>query len=219
MADLDFTELEKRIEYSFKDKELLKRAFTHPSYDNVNNYERLEFLGDAVLELSVSTAIFNKNPRLDEGELSKIRSCIVRSSSLAEIAKRIELGNYMLLGKGEEKSGGREKTSILENTTEALIGAIYLDSDFETVNSILLNILPIEELMNCTDNKSLFQERVQKKGNANIEYRFIKSEGPPHDSTFYIDLYVNGKYLSSGKGKSKKKAEQDAANMALKIYK
>lgn len=222
------SELEKRIGYEFKDSELLRRALTHPSCGNMPNYERLEFLGDAVIELIISDALFSNYRDFSEGVLTQRRADIVCSKSLARLAQSIGLGGYILLGRGEEESGGREKTSILENVMEALIGAVYVDGGFEQTQRVV-RVLFAEALSGAIDQKndhdykSQFQELVQRTIKQEIAYQVIAQEGPPHNTVFYVQLSVGNKAIHTGKGNSKKEAEQNAAKSAIadfeKIYK
>ncbi|WP_172807715.1 ribonuclease III [Christensenella intestinihominis] len=220
--------LEKRIGYSFHDSRLLERALTHPSCGNVPNYERLEFLGDAVIELIISGDLFKNYPDSSEGVLTQRRADIVCSKSLARIAQSIALGSYIFLGKGEEESGGREKTSILENVMEALMGAVYVDGGFGEAQRVVRNLFAdaIEGAMNRKtdhDYKSQFQELIQRTVKQAISYQVTRQEGPPHNTVFHVQLSVGGKALNEGMGNSKKEAEQNAAKSAIadfeKIYK
>ncbi len=219
--------LEKNLNYRFKDIKLLKLAMTHSSYANehkmalVENNERLEFLGDAILNLVVSQYLYKKYPNHPEGELTKIRAKVVCESSLAYAAKKIEVGKFLLLGKGEEATGGRERESLLADAAEAIVGAIYMDSDFETTNMVLLTNFE-EDIVHAVakgdlfiDYKTELQEIIQKNGKSNMEYRVIKEEGPDHNKKFYMDLLVDNETIGTGRGKNKKDAEQMAAKEAL----
>lgn len=221
--------LEKELNYSFKDKRFLKTALTHSSYANenklgiINSNERLEFLGDAILNLIVSQYLYKKYPDYSEGELTKIRAKVVCESSLAYVARKIRVGDYLLLGKGEESTGGRERESILADTTEAIIGAFYMDSDFTTTNKYLLNKFE-KDIVKAVANGDLFsdyktelQEKYQKQANSKIRYSILKEEGPEHDKIFFMDVFLNEKVLGSGKGRNKKEAEQMAAKQALSL--
>ena len=221
--------LEKKLNYSFKDKKLLNTALTHSSYANENKLgiissnERLEFLGDAILNLIVSQYLYKKYPDYSEGELTKIRAKVVCEPSLAYLAREIYVGEYLLLGKGEESTGGRERGSILADATEAIIGAVYMDSDFKTTNECLLYKFEkdiVRAVANgdfFSDYKTELQEKYQKQANAKIEYKILKEEGPEHDKIFYMNVYFNDKILGSGKGRNKKEAEQMAAKQALSL--
>ena len=219
--------LQNNLNYKFKDIELLSLAMTHSSYANehkmgiVENNERLEFLGDAILNLVVSQYLYKKYPNHPEGELTKIRAKVVCESSLAYAAKKIEIGKFLLLGKGEESTGGRDRESILADAAEAIVGALYMDSDFETTNLILLKNFESDivhavakgDLFN--DYKTELQEIVQKNGKSTMEYRVNKEEGPDHNKMFYMDVVVNNEVIGIGRGRNKKDAEQMAAKEAL----
>ncbi len=220
-------QLEKSLRYKFKNKDLLMRALTHSSYANENkmkpieNNERLEFLGDSVISLMVSQYLYKKYPEYPEGDLTKIRAMIVCESSLAYAARKIELGKYILLGKGENITGGRERDSILADTLEAITGAIYIDSDFDCTNKVLLKKFEGDVIHASlkgslfVDYKTELQERLQKDKNIKIDYRVYKEEGPDHDKIFFIKVYLNSREIGKGKGKNKKEAEQNAAKNAL----
>jgi ribonuclease-3 len=219
--------LQKNLNYKFKNPNLLKLAMTHSSYANehkldiVDNNERLEFLGDAILNLIVSQYLYKKYPNHPEGELTKIRAKVVCESSLAYAAKKIEVGKYLLLGKGEEATGGRERESILADAAEAIVGALYLDSDLETTNSILLSNFESDIVHAVAkgdlfiDYKTELQEIVQKNGKSTMEYIVTKEEGPDHNKRFYMDVVVDNKVIGTGRGRNKKDAEQMAAKEAL----
>lgn len=215
-----------KINYKFNNQTLFETALTHSSFVNEQEYElssneRLEFLGDAVLGMIIAEYFFQKYKNLREGYLSKYRSKIVSENSLFYIGKDLQLGEYIRLGQGEERSGGREKTSILSDCVEALIGAIYLDSNYEKTRSIVLELFSamldkVEKEGNISNYKSALQEYCQKRRSFNIDYVLTDQIGPDNDKSFFIDLRVNGKTFSKGIGKSKKKAEQNAAYLALK---
>lgn len=220
-------ELEAAIGYEFKDKSLLLEAVTHSSYTNemrINkraHYERLEFLGDAVLELLSSEFLFDKYPRVPEGGLSKKRASMVCEPSLARCARSMNLGSYIFFGKGEELAGGREKDSILADVVEAILGAIYLDSGLDSArvytSAHILTFLKEQELF--VDSKSILQELVQHlPEGTRLEYVLVEEFGPEHDKTFVMEARVGGNVLASGKGKTKKAAQQDAAYKALQSY-
>ncbi|WP_326828274.1 ribonuclease III [Tissierella pigra] len=221
--------LEEILHYKFKDIKLLKKALTHSSYANENklkvtdNNERLEFLGDTIISLIVSQYLYKKYPNYPEGELTKIRAKVVCESSLAFAAHKMELGKYLLLGKGEESTGGRERESILADATEALVGAIYMDSDFEAVNKLLLKnfeadiVHAVAKGALFIDYKTELQENLQKITRGKIEYKVVKEEGPDHNKIFYMDLIVDDKIVGTGTGRSKKEAEQMAAKEALLV--
>ncbi|MEY8415719.1 RNAse III [Tissierella praeacuta DSM 18095] len=221
--------LEENLNYKFKDIKLLKTALTHSSYANENkmkitdNNERLEFLGDTILSLIVSQYLYKKYPYYPEGELTKIRAKVVCESSLAFAARKINLGDYLLLGKGEEATGGRDRDSILADAIEALVGALYMDSDFQVVNKLLLEnfeadiVYAVAKGALFIDYKTELQESLQKITRAKIEYRVIKEEGPDHNKIFYMDVMIDDKIVGTGTGRNKKEAEQMAAKEALLI--
>ena len=221
-----FESLEKKIGYTFKDTELLILSFCHSSYANeqidlsLGDNERLEFLGDAVLDLAISHILMLRFKDATEGDLSKFRATVVDEAGLYEVALRLGLGEYLLLGKGEEQSQGREKPSILADTTEALIGAIYLDAGFDMAMEIikglfssLLERVGTRELVH--DFKSLLQEYSQQSCKTLPRYRLINETGPAHDRSFQVALSLKGEVLAEGEGRSKKEAEQNAAREAF----
>ena len=221
-----FEELEKKIDYSFKDRDLFRKALTHKSFsfekDKKGNYEVLEFLGDAVIGLIVSEELIKRFPAKSEGELSQIRAYLVSEHSLSELAKTVDLGNYIYLGKGEHLSGGRKKSSILCDVFESLFGAIYLDSDFETAREVFKKSFfnkmweILERAVTYKDFKSLLQEVTQKEFKVVPIYTVIKSEGPEHEKVFTVECRVRDlKTVSTGR--SKKSAEQQAAKEMLKV--
>lgn len=219
-------EFQEIIGYRFTKEEYLKTALTHSSYANENRAkhvlfnERLEFLGDSVLSLVVSRYIFENFPKLPEGKLTKMRAAVVCERALWECAVNIDLGRYLILGHGEEHSGGRTRMSILADAFEALIAAIYLDSSLETVREWILGQL-YETIMEASrgkmfkDYKTDFQETVQKNGDVDIHYEVVSESGPDHNKTFVVNVYLNGTLMGTGEGSSKKKAEQMAAQNAL----
>ncbi len=212
--------------YKFKDKKLFELATTHTSYANEfkkskkESNQRLEFLGDSVLSIMVSEFIYKNYARLPEGSLTKIRADVVCERSLYEIAKSINLGDYLLLGKGEEKAGGRTRVSILADAMESFIGAVYLDSDLESVKKAFMPLLTERIVAAASkegkkDFKTTLQEVVQQDGQAKIVYTTISESGPDHDKTYEVEVVVNGEVCGSGSGKTKKEAEQMAAKTAL----
>ena len=214
--------------YQFKDLEILNKALTHKSYCNevllsLKNNERLEFLGDSVLDLIVADYMFLTYQDLPEGALSKIRAAVVNENSLAGLAKNLELGSYILLGKGESFSGGRQKASILANTYEALVGALFCDSDFRTTADIFLPQL-VEKINDyrgaciATDFKSNLQEYTQNRFSCVPLYEVVQEIGPGHDKRFDVKVKIRSQVLGSGKGRSKKEAEQNAAKEALNTF-
>jgi ribonuclease-3 len=219
MEHADFSGLENRIAYAFSDRSLLEQAFMHASADKGTSYERLEFLGDAVLELTISELVFADKPDFTEGMLTKSRAALVSEVSLAEAARTLGLSEYMILGKGERSSGGTDKPSILADVVEAMIGAVYLDGGLDAARALVKHILAsrIEEVLSgggMRDYKTRLQERCHKQGISDIRYMVYKEEGPPHERTFYVKLLISGEEAARGKGRSKKAAEQKAARQA-----
>lgn len=219
-------EFQEIIGYRFTDDSYLRIALTHSSYanesrsKNVQYNERLEFLGDSVLGLIVSRYIFENFPQLPEGKLTKMRAAVVCERSLWECAVNIDLGKYLILGHGEERMGGRTRMSILADAFEALIAAIYLDSGIETVREWVLGqlhetIIAASRGKMFKDYKTEFQEVVQQNGDVDIRYEVIGENGPDHNKTFVVEVYLNGEMMGCGEGTSKKKAEQQAAQNAL----
>lgn len=224
----ELEELEGKIGYRFQDMSILNLALTHSSYANEDagtkkkkSNERLEFLGDAVMELIVSDFLYHHRVNLREGMMTKLRSRLVCEPSFAYVARKLNLGNYLLMGKGEEISGGRDRNSVLADAFEALCGAIYIDSDFDTVNRVLNEEFSdyfIEEAKSnftFVDYKTKLQEHCQKKSTARLKYKLVDEKGPDHDKTFYMEVSHRGKSLGKGKGRNKKTAEQNAAKRAL----
>jgi len=223
-------DLEKKLDYKFKNKALLREALTHPSFhnrklnDKINNNQRLEFLGDAVLDLIVTELLYRKLVSFSEGKLTKIKSIIVSKDSLAKWAIHLSLGQYIILGKGEDLTGGRKKLSILADCFEALLGAIYLDSGLIRTKKIVLPFARKEielftEGKHEEDFKTLLQEISQKKLKCLPEYRLIKEKGPDHKKIFCIEVRLNKITHGTGAGENKKEAEQEAAKNALKKLK
>jgi ribonuclease-3 len=215
--------LEQRIGYKFQNKALLKQALTHSSYTNeqkinkTEDYERLEFLGDAVLELVSSEFLFHENPKLSEGELTKLRASMVCEPALAFCARDLELGKFMLLGKGEELTGGRDRESITSDGIEALIGAIFLDGGAdkakEFINRFILSDLENKQLF--YDSKSNLQELIQGTLKKEFHYEHLEELGPEHNKTFVVEVIMEDRNLGRGLGRTKKAAEQQAAYQAL----
>jgi ribonuclease-3 len=217
-------ELEEKLQINFADKSLLDISTTHSSYANqkkdVKYNERLEFLGDSILQMCITEHLFTNYNEKSEGELTKIRSLIVCESSLFEIAKKWGLGSYINMSKGEELTGGRSRVSIQADCVEALIAAIYLDKGIDVAKQFILdNFSPvIEKAINneiVFDYKTKLQEILQKNKESDIMYKLIKYEGPPHRRRFYVDVLVNNNFMGNGQGYSKKEAEQYAAKEAL----
>ena len=216
-------ELEEKIGYNFKDSHLLRHAVTHSSYVNEKHMkkadcnERLEFLGDAVLELISSEYLFFENQTMPEGELTKLRASMVCEKALAFCARDLELGSYLLLGKGEDATGGRFRESITSDALEALIGAIYLDGGFANAKEFVLKYIltDIEHKQLFYDSKTILQEIVQAGYNEELNYQLIREEGPDHDKRFVVEVRIGEKSIGEGMGHTKKAAEQEAAYQAL----
>ncbi len=217
------TETERKIGYSFKDISLLKNALTHSSYANENhtrNNERLEFLGDSVLSIIISENIFKRMRNVDEGDLSKFRATLVCEQSLAEVAKKIHLNELVFLGRGEERTGGRTRPSVISDAFEAVLAAIYLDSGFETARDWLIPLMEdrIEAVLDgklYRDYKTTLQEIVQRDGRGSVTYQTIRESGKEHDRRFTVQVIINGKGANTASGHSKKEAEQAAAKAAI----
>lgn len=215
--------LEERIGYQFREKALLKQALTHSSFTNeqkinkAKNYERLEFLGDAVLELVSSEFLFREHSQVPEGELTKLRASMVCEPSLAFCAKDLELGKFMRLGKGEESTGGRERDSITSDAMEAVIGAIYLDGGMEPARTFIDRFIlsDLEDKQLFYDSKSNLQELIQGKLKKEFCYELLEESGPEHDKTFRVLVRMEEEILGEGTGRTKKAAEQQAAYRAL----
>jgi ribonuclease-3 len=213
------------IKLKFKDKSLLNRALTHRSFTNesglqIKDNEKLEYLGDSVLALVVNEYLFKRFGEYLEGDLAKIKSAVVSEVTLAKVAEELNLGSFIMIGKGEEQSGGRERPSILANTLEAVIGAVYLDAGLRETKKFVLNILKrdierIDGMSYSRDPKTTLQEYVQKKYKERPHYEVIKEIGPDHQKEFSIKLSIHGNDVTIGKGTSKRKAEMDAAQQAL----
>ncbi|WP_342430564.1 ribonuclease III [Neobacillus sp. FSL H8-0543] len=224
-----FKDFQTKIGIHFENEKLLKQAFTHSSYVNEHrrkpyeDNERLEFLGDAVLELTVSQFLFKKYPMMSEGELTKLRAAIVCEPSLVTFANELNFGSLILLGKGEEMTGGRERPALLADVFEAFIGALYLDKGLDIVIGYLERIVfpKINEgaFSHVMDYKSQLQELIQRDGIGVIEYRVLLEKGPAHNKEFVSRVSLNGEEIGIGSGKSKKEAEQRAAQMALDVLK
>ncbi|WP_376769015.1 ribonuclease III [Clostridium psychrophilum] len=222
--DIKLQNLEKKLKLNFSNKELLKNAITHSSYANQKKKvvfnERLEFLGDSVLQLVISEYLFSRFTEKPEGYLTKIRSLIVCENSLCDIANGWELGMYMNMSKGEEITGGRNRVSILADCVEAVLAAVYLDKGIEYSNSFILTNFKeiIEKAISnemILDYKTKLQEIFQQNGEVNIHYELVKFEGPPHKRKFFVNVLINDVIKGTGKGFSKKEAEQNAAKEVI----
>lgn len=217
--------LEEKIEYTFKDKCLITQALTHSSYANekqggIKCNERLEFLGDAVISIVSAQYLYESFPDMPEGDLSKLRSSLVCTRSLSDFARQIDLGSYMLLGKGELNTGGRDRDSILEDAFEALTAAIYLDGGMECAKKHVLRFLAKAvntHHINFKDYKTTLQEVIQKNPDQSITYVVSGESGPDHNKRFEVEVHLNSNVIGKGVGKSKKQAEQEAAKEALSL--
>ena len=224
---MNFSKFEEKIGIKFKDKNLLKQAFTHRSYLNENpslaleQNERLEFLGDAVLELAITEYLYKKYPKKTEGEMTALRAALVNSIMLSEVASELNIGDFMLLSKGEAKSLGKARQYILANAFEAIIGAVYLERGYEETFGFLEKNLfgKIEEVIEkklWIDAKSLFQEKAQEIESITPSYKVLSESGPDHEKVFIIGVFLRDELVAEGKGASKQEAEQDAARNGLK---
>lgn len=226
--------LERRIGYRFKNVLWLVQAVAHSSFVNEQaepewrDNEKLEFLGDAVLELSISLLLYRRYPEYLEGDLTKLRAAVVSRPTLGAIASSIDLGNYLLLGRGEDRAGGRERLSLLADALEALVGAVYLDSPrwwypdyrLRAVSTLierlfLSEIERLDQVQHKMDYKSMLQEQAQSQYKVLPKYRVLHEEGPPHDKVYQVEIRIEDTVFGSGRGRSKKQAEQDAARVAL----
>ena len=220
----DYSQLEKRLNYTFKNKQLIIEALTHKSYKKPYNNERLEFLGDAVLDLIVGEYLFSKFPNSNEGILSKIRASLVNESGFTLLARAIDLGEYIYLSAAEENNNGRNKPSLLSNAFEAIIGAIYLEAGLEKAKEISIALLeashPKIDLDTLSkDYKTALQELTQATHGVTPQYELLGSSGPDHKKEFEIAVNLNGDTIATAKGKSKKEAQQKAAQIALEALK
>lgn len=219
----DWKEIEEKIGYRFENRRLLQMALRHSSYTNEHRMdrlecnERLEFLGDAVLELASSEFLYQNDPRMPEGELTRLRASLVCEPTLALCARQLDLGEYLSMGKGEELTGGRGRDSIVSDALEALIGAIYLDGGFANAKDFIRRFVlnDIEHKKLFFDSKTIFQEMVQGNLSGEISYRLAGEEGPDHNKTFLAQVWVGEVCFGEGKGHSKKAAEQAAAYHAI----
>ncbi|WP_339215371.1 ribonuclease III [Ornithinibacillus sp. FSL M8-0202] len=222
---MDRKKLEQMLQIEFQNIDVIRQAFTHSSYVNehrdinTSDNERLEFLGDAVLELGVSQYLYRKYPQMPEGEMTKLRAAIVCEPSLETFARSLNFGDHILLGKGEEMTGGRNRPALLADVFEAFLGALYLDKGFDTALHFLeKHVFPKIDtgaFSHGMDYKSKLQEIVQQDKNQTIDYQIIEEKGPSHNKEFVAELRINDKVLGSGIGRTKKEAEQRAAKNAL----
>ena len=221
------TDLQNKIGYQFKNPALLNEALTHSSYANehksqhIKYNERLEFLGDSVLSIVVSDYIYKNCPELPEGELTKLRASLVCEKSLYEFAKKIDLGKYLILSKGERNNGGADRPSILSDAFEALIAAIYIDGGLAPASKHILNfVIPAiknSKKKKINDYKTTLQEIIQKNPGEKLEYILVKESGPDHNKHFVVEVHLNSNVIGKGGGRSKKEAEQQAAREALEL--
>ena len=234
MVEVSLRELQKSIGYEFKNESILKEALTHSSYSNEQRArklnipcnERLEFLGDSVLSIIVSEYLYNNYKGVPEGELTKLRASVVQSSALASYARKVDLGKYLYLGVGEEKSNGRERQSLLENAFEALLAAIYLDATPDGKSKVSAFLMPLvkEELLRLgtravySDYKTELQQLIQQAEGDFLEYATVKESGPDHKKTFEVEARLNSNVIGRGVGKTKREAEQNAAKEALELF-
>ena len=224
---MNLEKLENEIKYTFKNKELLKKALTHTSYANekrIESNEKLEFLGDSILEFISSKYLYSNYPSLKEGEMTKVRATVVCEKSLYKIAKKHNFSEFLYLGKSEQLTGGKNRPAILADSVEAIIAAMYLDGGLKEVEKFIINNLK-EEIEIATkhvgdrDYKTVLQEKLQEHGDVKIVYEITKEEGPDHNKSFEAQVSLNGKVLAKGKGKSKKEAHMQAAKKALENMK
>ena len=223
METKNLAKLEQNIKYTFKDKKLLQNALTHTSYayeHGIQSNEKLEFLGDSILEFVSSEYMYNKYTNLKEGEMTKVRATVVCEKSLHKIATKHNFSDFLYLGKSELMTGGKKRPAILADSVEAVIAAMFIDGGLEPAKKFIIENLK-DEIEIATkhvgekDYKTVLQEELQKNGDVKIEYKIIKETGPDHDKTFEAEVSLNGKKLATGVGKSKKEAEMKAAQKAL----
>ncbi|MEK7567506.1 MAG: ribonuclease III [Patescibacteria group bacterium] len=221
-----FEQFEGKIGITFSDKKLLKEAFTHRSYLNEhkgntsNHNERLEFLGDAVLELVITKFLFEKYPKANEGDLTAYRAALVNAVTLSEVSKNLGVEEFLLLSKGEAKDKGRARDSILANTFESVVGAIYLDQGYDLATKFIARyVFPLTDKIvaekTWLDKKSHFQEQAQERAGITPSYKTLEEVGPDHDKCFKVGIYLGNELVAGGEGRSKQEAEQDAAKRAL----
>lgn len=224
--EMNFNEFESLIGYTFKNKDLLFEALSHSSFANEykrgrHSNERLEFLGDSVLSIVISEHLFNHFKHLPEGDLTKIRASLVCEKALFEFSKQIRLGDFILLGRGEENTGGRTRPSIVSDAFEAVIAAVFLDGGMEAAREYVLGFIPKDldknSVRNLQDYKTILQEIVQKNPEEKVEYVLRSQTGPDHDRHFVVEVCLNSNVIGHGEGHSKKQAEQHAAKEALKL--
>lgn len=226
MSSPDFSQFEKQIQVSFNNKDILKQAFVHRSFLNENkefpigHNERLEFLGDAVLELVITDYLYRKFPQKTEGEMTSLRSSLVNSTTLHAVGQGLGINDFLMLSRGEAKDTGRARQYILANTIEAIIGAIYIDQGYDEAKRFIIeNICPLMDSIieegSWIDAKSLFQEKAQEHEGVTPAYKTVKEDGPDHDKHFTVGVYLKNDLVAQGEGDSKQDAEQKAARKAL----
>ncbi|ASK63519.1 ribonuclease III [Virgibacillus phasianinus] len=225
---MNVKQLEEKLNITFKDHGILKQAFTHSSYVNEHqgslflDYERLEFLGDAVLELGVSQYLYRNNKEMPEGEMTKLRAAIVCEASLENFSRNLEFGDQILLGRGEEQTGGRDRPALLADIFESFLGALYLDQGYEVAIQFLEDFvfpkISTGAFSHAMDYKSQLQELVQQYKNQHIEYKIVDEKGPSHSKEFVTEVYVKNQKAGSGTGRTKKESEQRAAKHALDTF-
>ena len=224
MDELLLNELQEKLNYEFKDPALLMKSLTHSSYANENirssdaSNERLVFLGDSLLGMTAALLIYNKKPKMSEGQMTKLRAELVCEKSLAALALELDLGAYLLLGRGEENGGGRSRPSILSDAFEAVIAAIFLDGGYQPIEQLISRLLTpglSNPLSSNTDYKTRLQEIIQCKQGQTLAYELAGEHGPDHAKSFTVDVKLNGNIIGTGTGKSKKNAEQEAAKAAI----
>ena len=224
----DFSRFEKVVGYSFRDRELLAQAFTHRSYLNEHreltrdHNERLEFLGDAVLELAVTDHLYRAFPEATEGDLTSYRAALVNAITLSSVAQKLSMNDFLLLSKGESKDTGRARQFILANTFEAFVGALYVDQGYDAAREFIAKNLfgLMDEILKnklWLDPKSAFQEQAQERAGTTPSYQTLEETGPDHDKHFTVGVYIGSALVAKGKGKSKQEAEQDAAREGLRV--
>lgn len=219
--------IEEKIGYNFQNKELLKKALTHTSYayeNNIESNEKLEFLGDSILEFVSSKYLYENYPELKEGEMTKVRATVVCEKSLYKVAKEHDFSDFLYLGRSERKMGGSQRPAILADSVEAVIAAIYLDGGIKEAEKFIIQSLKKDIAMATKhvgdkDYKTVLQEKLQEHGDVKIEYQMLKEEGPDHNKSFEVQVSCNGEVLAKGRGKSKKEAQMEAAEKALEKLK
>lgn len=227
MVNTNLFEIQHNINYEFKNMELLYQAMAHSSYINdskmnkLKSNERLEFLGDAVLELISSEFLFEKYPMKTEGELTKLRASLVSEYPLAQVARQLKLGDYIILSNGEERTGGRNRDSIISDAVEALLGAIYLDGGIEEAKRFVYTFVlnDIEKKQLFFDSKTMLQELIQKYHLGTLSYELIREDGPDHDKIYEVNAMLDKKVIGTGSGRTKKQAQQQAAYEAIQKLK